>query len=201
MYASSTISPETGTAESRTTFNSLYLSPEFGVRNHVVAEVLSILSRSRLCSGSRNATGARGARVANGVPMDRGVRDVRENARVRRGREEARAAKASIIVCGLSAVWKVGLSSRMRAFREAALLRAPKFKYPFESCKQASKPNLLVTGVLARACLGTCVLQLTSLLASNRALSRPTSSSSCARNTHQVSHPRPPRALHALVFR
>ena len=172
------------------------------------------MSRSRLCSGSRNATGARGARVANGVPMDRGVRDVRENARVRRGREKARAAKASIIVCGLSAVWKVGLSSRMRAFREAALLRAPKFKYPFVSCKQvqfssvqfssskqASKPNLLVTGGLARACLGTCVLQLTSLLASNRALSRPTSSSSCARNTHQVSHPRPPRALHALVFR
>ena len=57
-----------------------------------------MLSRSRLCSGSRNATGARGTRVANGVPMERGVCDVREKARVRRGREKARAAKASIIV-------------------------------------------------------------------------------------------------------
>jgi len=83
--------------------------------------------------------------------MERGVRDVREKARVRRGREKARAAKASIIV------WTVGgrnaegrlCFSDERAFREVTFCEH-KIQVPF-------------------------------------ALNRPTSSSSCAQNTHQVS--------------
>ena len=49
-------------------------------------------------------------------------------------------------------------------------------------------PNLLVTGVLVRACLGTCVLQLTSLLATQRP----------DRDSSQIT---PARTLPSLVLR
>jgi hypothetical protein len=81
--------------------------------------------------------------------MERGVRDVREKARVRRGREKARAAKASIIVWTVRNAEGRLCFSDERAFREVTFCEH-KIQVPF-------------------------------------ALNRPSSSSSCAQNTHQVS--------------